>query len=150
VRQFGLGMMLLLSGCCVCSPLEEARCRAHSDAVDCGFAALGEDRTPIVECALDAQAVGGSAYGGWQVMGIDSEVRRYFALGGEQLWILLYDGGFGGACPVMTASPCDSELERFELDDGPSLSCVAGGAVTICDCMTCGPYSTLRPRRPTW
>ncbi len=123
-----------MSGCCSCDLEGEVRQRAGAGAVDCGFASLGEDVEPIAQCALDAQAAGTSAYGGWEELGIDSEVHQHFAVGGEQAWIFLFDGdpsGGDNACASLTAFPCQGAL----VSAGARLGCdgIALDPIDLCD-----------------
>lgn len=121
---------------CACDPAAEACVLAGSGATDCGYARLEEDRSPVTECLDAAIAAGEPAFGGWQVMGRDSEVRVYFALRPDRTFQLHYDGdisggGGGRRNRRITVTPCDGAPQRSATGyscDGP-----IGEPYVLCD-----------------
>ncbi len=122
----------MASGCGSCDPEDEARALAGPDALDCGYAALGEDSSTVRICFESALDAGLGAFAGFQLEGIDSEVRRYYATGPDGDFVLAYDGdpsGGGGSDPVLTVFVCDTPFERAE--DG--YGCLSSESYALCD-----------------
>ncbi len=101
---------------CACDPAIEASALVGSDATNCGYVPFDEDRGPVTDCLDAAIAAGESAFGGWQQLGRDSEVRVYYAFRPDRTYQVFYDGDIGGGGgrgdPRITVTPCDGPPRR--------------------------------------
>ena len=109
IRLFVCGALLFGLAGCRCDLEANARYLAGSRPTECGYVELDEDRATVTDCLDRAVATETIAYGGWQELGRDSEVRRYYVVRPDRVYDLLYDSdpsGGGGAGARITVSPC--------------------------------------------
>lgn len=133
-RLLILSFASLLAAGCACDPAAEACELAGSGAIDCGYARLGEDRTAVTDCLDAAIESGDRAFGGWQELGLDSELRVFFTLRTDRTYRLLYDGdvsGGGDRGAQITVFPCDGPPVRSA--SGYWCTGSAQEPYTICD-----------------
>lgn len=83
---------------------------AGNDAIDCGYAVVGTDASPVDACVVSAFASGTAFLARYDRQGIDSQV--VFGIAGDvdgQVTFLLWDGdpsGGSGAAPVISGLLC--------------------------------------------
>lgn len=137
IRRINLGSAVFLvvaatwTGRRSCSP-DYALDLAGYFSSNCGIGRPREDREPVIQCLLKAQAEGRAARATFYRDGIDSTVIEVFLRDGDGASLLLnYDGdifgGGGDGFPRLRQKKCarfEQVTREWGLDVGPDLDCI--------------------------